>query len=340
MKKLLCLALAAAMTLTLAACGAGGAASSSPSTSSASGSAASGSGASGVDWPTGTVSVYCPYAAGGDTDTYCRAMCKQLGDYFGVNFIVINEEGGSGIVAAKDVMSKKADGYSILFNHTGASLVQEATKTADFSYTNDFSNIATVAQDNTYVIVAKKEKGWSSLTDLQAAAKATPSTIRYSQVYGSVTHYVVAQMEEYMGIELDKIDVGTSSSDRLAALLGDQVDVLAVNYMNVADYVENGQLVVLGICADEPVLGLENLPTCTSQGFPIVCQKNYEMKFPKGTDQAIVDLLTAAVEKCCANQEFIDTLASYHAESFYRGPDQMNQEDPATVEELASFFAK
>ena len=336
MKKLLCLALAAAMTLSLAACGAGGTA----PTTSASGGTASGSAASGVDWPTGTVSVYCPYAAGGDTDTYCRAMCKQLGDYFGVNFIVVNEEGGSGIVAAKDVMSKKADGYSILFNHTGASLVQEATKTADFSYTNDFANIATVAQDNTYVIVAKAEKGWSSMADLQTAAKAAPGTIRYSQVYGSVTHYVVAQMEENMGIELDKIDVGTSSSDRLAALLGDQVDVLAVNYMNVADYVENGQLVVLGICADKPVPGLENLPTCTSQGFPIVCQKNYEMKFPKGTDQAIIDLLTAAVEKCCANQEFIDTLASYHAESFYRNPDQMNQEDPATVAELTTFFAK
>lgn len=338
MKKLLSLALAVAMALSLAACGSNG--SGSASTSTASGSAASSGSASTVNWPTGTVSVYCPYAAGGDTDTYCRAMCKQLGDYFGVNFIVINEEGGSGIVAAKDVMTKKADGYSILFNHTGASLVQEATKTADFSYTNDFSNIATVAQDNTYVIVAKAEKGWSSLADLQTAAKAAPGTIRYSQVYGSVTHYVVAQMEEYMGIELDKIDVGTSSSDRLAALLGDQVDVLAVNYMNVADYVENGQLVVLGICAEEPVPGLENLPTCASQGFPIVCQKNYEMKFPKGTDQAIVDLLTAAVEKCCANQEFIDTLASYHAESFYRGPAQMNTEDPATVTELASFFAK
>lgn len=336
MKKLLCLALAAAMTLSLAACGAGGTA----PTSSASGSAASGSAASGVDWPTGTVSVYCPYAAGGDTDTYCRAMCKQLGDYFGVNFIVVNEEGGSGIVAAKDVMSKKADGYSILFNHTGASLVQEATKTADFSYTNDFSNIATVAQDNTYVIVAKAEKGWSTLADLQTAAKAAPGTIRYSQVYGSVTHYVVAQMEEYMDIELDKIDVGTSSSDRLAALLGDQVDVLAVNYMNVADYVENGQLVVMGICADKPVPGLEDVPTCASQGFPIVCQKNYEMKFPKGTDQAIIDLLTAAIEKCCANQEYVDTLTSYHAESFYRNPDQMNTEDPASVNELASFFAK
>jgi len=64
------------------------------------------------------------------------------------------------------------------------------------------------------------------------------------------------------------------------------------------------------------------------------------MKFPKGTDQAIIDLLTAAIEKCCANQEYVDTLTSYHTESFYRNPDQMNTEDPAAVNELASFFAK
>jgi tripartite-type tricarboxylate transporter receptor subunit TctC len=291
-----------------------------------------------VDWPTKTVQLICPYGAGGDTDTYCRAMADLLSKHFGRTFIVVNQTGGSGIVAAKNVMAARNDGYTILFNHTGASLTQEATGVADFSYTNDFANACTVAQDNTYVFVCKAEKGWKNLDDLKAAALAAPGKIRYSQVYGSLTHYVCSQLEEMLGIELDKIDVGTSAGDRLAAALGDHVDVLAANYMNVTDYIENGAFNVLGICSLEPLPGLENQPTCASQGYPVVGSKNYEMKFPKSTNPEIVKALSNACKELTASQGFADTLSKYYAQPFYRDSETTNTEDLAQVEELKKYF--
>ena len=98
-----------------------------------------------VNWPTTSVSVILPYKAGGDTDTYCRALFQDVSKKLGQTFVVTNEEGGSGMVAAMDVMNKKPDGYTCLFNHTGAALVQEATGTAEFSYTENFTNVCTVA---------------------------------------------------------------------------------------------------------------------------------------------------------------------------------------------------
>ena len=88
-----------------------------------------------ADWPAKAVNVILPYGAGGDTDTYCRQLFQRVSVLTGQTFVVINETGGSGIVAAMDVMNRAPDGYSVLFNHTGASLVQEATGIADFSYT-------------------------------------------------------------------------------------------------------------------------------------------------------------------------------------------------------------
>lgn len=117
-------------------------------------------GGKGANWPTKAVTVTLPYNAGGDTDTYCRLMAKKLGEKFKQNFVVVNMTGGSGIVAAKTIMAAKPDGYNVLFNHTGASLVQEATGVADFSYTDSFSNVATIAQDNSYVVCVKKSSGW------------------------------------------------------------------------------------------------------------------------------------------------------------------------------------
>ena len=145
MKKLVSVLLAGAMVFSLAACG-GSSSSSSSQAPAAEAPAAEAPAADGgaaastdTDWPTGTVSVTVPYNAGGDTDTYCRALFDRVGKKFGQTFVVTNLTGGSGMVAAMDVMSKKPDGYTILFNHTGASLVQEATDSVDFSYTDDFA---------------------------------------------------------------------------------------------------------------------------------------------------------------------------------------------------------
>lgn len=345
MKKLITALLAAAMCLSLAACGSSNSSASAPasSTPAASASAASGE----TDWPTGTVSVILPYKAGGDTDTYCRALFQGVSQKLGQTFVVTNMEGGSGIVAAMDVMNKANDGYNILFNHTGASLVQEATDTVDFSYTEDFTNCCTVAIDQTYALVALSADGqyknyahgWTNLEDMLAEAKANPGTVRYSTVFGSTTQYVGQMLEKQAGVSFDNIDVGTSSGDRMAALMGGQVDIVAINFMNVADYIETGDLICLGIMAEEPVDGID-FPTFVQQGYDkVVTAKKYEVKFPKGTDQAIVQKLADACQEVVESDEFAATLATYYAQPYWRDAATMNAEDPAEVESLRAGLA-
>lgn len=58
-----------------------------------------------AEWPSGTVNVVLPYGAGGDTDTYCRQLFQRVSKITGQTFVVINQQGGSGIVAAMDVIT-------------------------------------------------------------------------------------------------------------------------------------------------------------------------------------------------------------------------------------------
>lgn len=327
--------LAGVMALTLTACSGG---------SQASGGAAPAAGSAGstgeTDWPKNAVTVTLPYNAGGDTDTYCRLMCQKLGEKFNQNFVVVNMTGGSGIVAAKSIMAAKPDGYNILFNHTGASLVQEATGVADFSYTDDFTNVATIAADNTYIVVVKAGKEWDTLDKMIEYAKAHPGELRYANVFGSATHHVGLQMEKTMGIEMNNLDVGTGSAERLAAFMGDQVDIFAANYMNVKDYIENGDFVVLGVCAEERIPGAEDFPTFKELGYEVITRKNYEIKLPKDADQAIVDKLAAAIKEISEDPEFAETLAKYYAEPFYRDAETTSAEDKAEVETLKAYFSE
>lgn len=338
-KKVLSSLLAATLGVAcLAGCGA----------SASTGAAAGGAAAGGDGWPTGTVTVILPYKAGGDTDTYCRALFQGVGAELGQTFVVTNMEGGSGIVAAMDVMNKPNDGYTVLFNHTGASLVQEATGTAEFSYTNDFTNCCTVAIDQTYALVALNKdgqyknyaKGWTNLEEMLADAKANPGTVRYSTVFGSTTQYVGQMLEKQAGVSFDNIDVGTSAGDRMAALMGGQIDIVAINYMNVADYITNGDLICLGVMAAERVDGID-FPTFAEQGYDkVVSAKKYEVKFPKGTNEAIVQKLADACKKVVDSEEFAATLKTYYAEPFWRDAAAMNTEDPAEVEALKAGLAE
>ncbi|MBQ3345589.1 MAG: tripartite tricarboxylate transporter substrate binding protein [Synergistaceae bacterium] len=301
-----------------------------------------------ADWPAGTVNVVLPYGAGGDTDTYCRQLFQRVSKITGQTFVVINQQGGSGIVAAMDVLNKKPDGYTILFNHTGASLVQEATGMVDFSYTNSFENCCTVAIDETYSLVAispegeykSYSKGWKTLADMIAYAKENPGKVRYSTVFGSTTEYVGTMLERQAGVEFDNINVGTSGGERMAAMLGGQVDILAANYMQVKDYIEKGDLVCLAVMSKQRVPGID-YPTFAELGYDkVVTAKKYEIKFPKGTDKAIVDKLAGICREIVLNDaSYADVLRVYFAQPLYRDAEQMNKEDPEEVKELEAGLA-
>lgn len=292
----------------------------------------------GVNWPTDTVTVVVPYGAGGDTDTYARQMALQLQKELNQNFVVVNTTGAAGVVGASSVLDAKPDGNTMLFNHTGASLSQEAANANEFSFLDDFETVASVAEDDTYTLLAKKGSKWDSLDKMIAWAKENPGKLRYSSTYYGATHAVATQMEKTMGIELDKIDVGSSTSERLTSFIQDQCDIIVVNFMNVADYVEKGDFAVLGVCSEERLKGLEDFPTLKEQGYDVVMPKIYEVRFPKGTDQAIVDKLSESIKKVTESEEFKSTLEKYYARSLYRDGKRSVEEDKVEVQRLKDLF--
>ena len=327
------LALVMTMAVVLTGCGSSGDKSSTNTSASGSGSA--------TDWPKETVTMVVPYSAGGDTDTYCRQMSKLLGEKLGVNFVVVNTTGGSGVVASSSVLNAKNDGYTALFHHTGVMMTQEAAESNEFSFQDDFEVVGTIARDDTYALICRAgDTRFSNLEEMIAWAKANPGQLRFSVTYYGATHAVAAAMEKTMGIEMNQIDVGSSTADRLTAFMADQCDVLVVNYMNIADYVENGDFVVMGICSDERVPGLEDIPTLKEQGYDVVQPKLYEVRMPKGTDQAIVDKLSAAMAEIAEDPSFQETLSTYYAQAYYRNGADTISGDTELVNELKDFFAE
>ena len=292
-----------------------------------------------IVWPEKTIQITVPYNAGGDTDLYCRTAAKYLEKELGQTIIIVNTSGASGMTAAHQVMDSKADGYNIFFRHT-AQLITQATGMADLSYTDDMALAGSAIEDSTYTLVVRKDSGFNNLEDLIAYAKANPGKLTYSNVYGSVTHYVSNRMKETMGIDFKDLDVGSSSSDRTAAFLGGQVDMLVANYITIKDYIDSDQFVVLGILSEERVPALPEVPTMVEQGYDVVSQKIYTFAFPKDTDQAIVDKFNNALESISQNQEFIDEVEAFYGMVKFRSNVDIYTLETSLVEDYAKVMGQ
>ncbi|WP_323772097.1 tripartite tricarboxylate transporter substrate binding protein [Antarctobacter sp.] len=125
-----------------------------------------------ADWvPSGPVKVLIGFRAGGGADTLARLISEDIADSYGWTMIPENVTGAGGAVMARELRSAAADGLTIGVGVTdtfayGVLAVQEPGYGLD-----DFDVLATIAGTQ-MGIVARADRGWKTMSDVIAAAKA------------------------------------------------------------------------------------------------------------------------------------------------------------------------
>src|SRR6195952_1596064 len=72
--------------------------------------------AQGADsYPDRPIKVVVPAAAGGVTDTPARIVTNRMRDNLGQTFVVENQGGAGGLLAAENVRRAPPDGYTLLY---------------------------------------------------------------------------------------------------------------------------------------------------------------------------------------------------------------------------------
>ena len=66
------------------------------------------------DYPTHTVTILVPFAAGGGTDIIARAIAQKLEQRFGKTFVVENRPGAGTTLAAGATAKAAPDGYTLM----------------------------------------------------------------------------------------------------------------------------------------------------------------------------------------------------------------------------------
>lgn len=227
--------------------------------------------ASSNQFPNETVEIVAPASPGGGWDTTARAIQKIMMDenLTKQNINVINKPGGGGEIGWQYLKTRSPNTISI---NSSLLLSNNELGLSDLS-TDDLTPIAILATE-WISLTASNKSNLSSGKEVMEKLKDDPEslTIGVAPGLGNNDHLAFVQAAKAYGVDVDKIDflVYKSGGDLQTALLGGHVDVASTSVSEVKEQHQIGKLKILAVTSDEPVEGIEEVPTWKEQGVDVV----------------------------------------------------------------------
>jgi tripartite-type tricarboxylate transporter receptor subunit TctC len=153
-------------------------------------------------YPSRSVRIVVPFAAGGAVDVCARLYAEKLKDMRGIAVAVENRAGGNGSLGAGAVLQAAADGYTLLFSASTHVMARQIMRNVPFDPVRDFAPITRVSEAPLLLVMAPRLPH-KSITELVAAARLAPE--RYTMAtpsLGAMGHLATIAFNRLAGLNL------------------------------------------------------------------------------------------------------------------------------------------
>ncbi|MDJ0330289.1 tripartite tricarboxylate transporter substrate binding protein [Planococcus sp. S3-L1] len=258
-KKMIAVSLAGMLAIGLAAC------------SSEENSQASDAGSS--DYPERGLTIVAPSGAGGGWDLTARSIAKTMNTtgIIGESIMVENKPGGGGAVYMAEYATKEVDNDYMLMVKSPPILINNSKAEGNSPYGyKDTTPLAQLTRDYGAIVV-RADSEFQTLTDVLDAVKTDPKAVTFAggSAPGSMDHLVgILPAFEY-GIDPKSVKYVSydGGGEAVAALLGDNADVIATDASTIGEYMKSGDVRVLAVSSPERLEGdLSEIPTFKEEG--------------------------------------------------------------------------
>src|SRR5215467_9468570 len=138
-------------------------------------------------YPTRTITMNVPFAAGGPTDTIARVIAQRMSVSLGQSIIIENVTGADGTIGVGRVARAASDGYMLSVGQWSTHVLNGAAYALPYDLLRDFEPIALLAT-NPLVIVTHKGVPATNLKELIDWLRTNPD--RAAMGVGSMAHRV------------------------------------------------------------------------------------------------------------------------------------------------------
>jgi len=262
-------------------------------------------GAMGQEFPNRTIEVVIHSAYGGGTDVTARMMMIRTRKELDTDMVVVSKRGGSGAKAQGYVLSKPADGHTIMAL-TQSHLYTMARGKSDMKI-DDIIGVARAMDDPTFITVAANSS-YKSFADIVAASKSTPLNWGVAQI-GGTEHIGLAQLAKAAGMQYKVVPFG-SGGQMLQALLSGAIDATLPNVSEAGSMIQDGTVVPLVVMAEKRLNDYPNVPTTFESGYKVKTSTTRGYAVLASTPKPIVEKISAAMVKAMNHEVFANYLKS------------------------------
>jgi tripartite-type tricarboxylate transporter receptor subunit TctC len=272
-------------------------------------------------WPERQVTIVVPFAAGGITDILARLTAERLQAAFKQPFIVENQVGAAGVIAAERVVKSTPDGYTLFFTPIFQITMAPFTNTVSFDPVNDFKPIAAVAA-TPFAITVSGTFPANTLAEFIAYVKAQPGKVPYASAgTGSLTHVSSAVFLKSAALDMIHVTyrgMGPAFNDLLAG----HVAMLSASPVEIKPFLETGKVKPLAVTSAQRSKQLPSVPAIseTINSPPVVTYNG--LLAPGRTPREIVDIMSRELMAAEQSPEFRERLDKLGVEPVPNTPEQ------------------
>lgn len=271
-------------------------------------------GANAQGYPTRSITLVVPFAAGGPTDVVARTLGAAMARTLGQTVVIENKLGAGGTIAANAVAKATPDGYTMLIHHNGMATATALYRKLPYNPMTDFEYVGQVA-DVPMTLLGRKDMAADNLRELIAYVRANKDKINLANAgLGAVSHLCGMLFQQAVGVELTTVPFqGTGPA--MTALLGGQVDILCDQTTQTIPHIKAQKVKFYGVTTLQRVAALPDGPTLDEQGlkdFEVVVW--HGIYLPKNTPKEAVDKVNQALRAALRDPSVSGRLAELGAQ--------------------------
>jgi tripartite-type tricarboxylate transporter receptor subunit TctC len=252
-------------------------------------------------YPSRTVTMIVPFAAGGPTDTLARVVAEQMRLSIGQPIIIENVTGAAGTIGVGRAARAAPDGYTISIGAWNTHVVNGAVYQLPYDVLRDFEPVGLLA-NNSHMIVSRSGIAANDLKQLIAWVKTNQDKASAGTAgVGASSHVSAVFFQNLTGTHFPLVPyrgVGPAVQD----LIGGQIDLMFDQVSNTFQHVRAGKIRAYAVAAKNRLPLAPDVPTVDEAGLPgFYISVWHALWMPKGTPRQIIATLNSAMVATLTN---------------------------------------
>lgn len=259
-------------------------------------------------YPSRTIRIVVPFAAGGATDSVARLLGAKLAEALGQSVVIENKAGAGGNLGADTVAKSEPDGHTILLTTNGQAISPALYSSLSYDPVKDLVPVTQLVESPLALVVIPKLPA-NSLGELLALAKAQPGRLNYGSTgVGNPLHLTMEMIKRATGADIVMVPY-RGDAPLNTALLAGEVEMAVIPVGAAVANVEAKLVRALAVTTLKRSAALPDVPTLAEAGVDGIDSGSWLGLFaPAGTPRDVVLRLQVAAKNAMAQPDVRDRL--------------------------------